>query len=90
MCKEGRGWGLVNMENRNNINNHGVSVQARRCYKNQVVYKKVFQKLHVIIKVSGVSFSISSSHFYAQFCHTLRVITIFIRGTKNIATQDNT
>lgn len=50
------------MENQSNINNHGVSVQLRGCYRNQVVYKKVFQKLHVITKMSGVRFSILSSN----------------------------
>ena len=45
MCKEGEEWGLVNMENLNNINNDRVSVQMRGCYKNHVVYKNVFQKL---------------------------------------------
>lgn len=50
------------MENQSNINDHGVSVQLRGCYRNQVVYKKVFQKLHVITKMSGVRFSILSSN----------------------------
>lgn len=50
------------MENQSNINNHGVSVQIRGCYRNQVVYKKVFQKIHVITKLRGVHFSILSSN----------------------------
>ena len=50
------------MENQSNINDHGVSVQLRGCYRNQVVYKKVFQKLHVTTKMSGVRFSILSSN----------------------------